>query len=124
MKIPATRDLQRLHMAMGELVISIIVFAAAGMLLFFSIRSFAERGFLLNNAYLYASKEERKTMNKKPYYRQSAIVFCMLSVVFFVIGLSLVFQNDRILLLEIPLIVGAVIYAVVSTVQINKQMKK
>ena len=109
---------------MGELVISIIVFAAAGMLLFFSIRSFAERGFLLNNAYLYASKEERKTMNKKPYYRQSAIVFCMLSVVFFVIGLSLVFQNDRMLLLEIPLIVGAVIYAVVSTVQINKQMKK
>lgn len=94
------------------------------MFLFFSIRSFLERGFLLNNAYIYASKEERKAMNKKPYYRQSAIVFFVLSAVFLVIGLSLVLQNDRISLLEIPLIVGVSIYAIASTVWINKSAKK
>ncbi len=92
--------------------------------MFFSIRSFLERGFLLNNAYIYASKEERKAMNKKPYYRQSAIVFFVLSAVFLVIGLSLVLQNDRISLLEIPLIVGVSIYAIASTVRINKRAKK
>ena len=102
----------------------IIVFFIAGMLLLFSIRSFLERGFLLNNEYLFASKEERKTMNKKPYYKQSAIVFCILSAVFLVTGLSLLLQNDKFFLLEIPLIVGVIIYAIVSTVQINKRIKR
>ncbi len=63
-------------------------------------------------------------MNKKPYYRQSAIVFFVLSAVFLLIGLSLVLQNDRISLLEIPLIVGVSIYAIASTVRINKRAKK
>ena len=111
-------------MTTGEMITSIIVFFIAGVLLLFSIRSFLQRGFLLNNAYIYASKDERKTMNKKPYYRQSAIVFCVLSALFLVIGLSLVFQNDKVLLLEIPLIVGVIFYAILSTVQINKRTKR
>ena len=111
-------------MTTGELIALIIVFVIAGVFLLFSIRSVFERGFLLNNAYLYASKEERKTMNKKPYYKQSAVVFCILSAVFLVIGLSLLFQNDKIILLEIPLIVGIIIYVIVSTVMINKQEKR
>ena len=111
-------------MTTGELITLIIVFTIAAVLLLFGIRSFLERGFLLNNTYLYASKEEWKTMDKKPYYKQSAIVFCLLSAVFFVIGLSLVIQNDRIFLLEIPLIAGVISYVTVSTVQINKQAKR
>ncbi len=111
-------------MTVGELTTLIIVFSIAGILLVFSIRSFLERGFLLNNAYLYASKEDRETMNKKPYYRQSAIVFCILSAVFLVIGLSHLLQNSKLLLLEIPLIACAIIYAIVSTVQINKETKR
>ena len=63
-------------------------------------------------------------MNKKPYYRQSAIIFGILSVVFIVIGLSLVLQDDRILLFEILLISGAIVYAVVSSDQIGKQETK
>ena len=106
------------------MITSVVLFVCSGLFLFFSIRSFLERGFLLNNAYIYASKEERKAMNKKPYYRQSAIVFFVLSAVFLVIGLSLVLQNDRISLLEIPLIVGVSIYAIASTVRINKSAKK
>ena len=111
-------------MTTGELITSIIMFVVAGMLLLFGIRSFLERGFLLNNAYLYASKRERKVMNKKPYYKQSAVVFCILSAVFIVIGLSLIFHNDKILLLEIALIIGVIIYAIVSTVQIKKHAKR
>ena len=111
-------------MTTGELITSIIMFVVAGMLLLFGIRSFLERGFLLNNAYLYASKRERKTKNKKPYYKQSAVVFCILCAVFIVIGLSLIFHNDKILLLEIALIIGVIIYVIVSTVQIKKHAKR
>ncbi len=111
-------------MTAGEMIVLVLVFAMAGVCLLFGVRSFLERGFLLNNAYLYASKEERKAMNRKPYYRQSAVVFCMLSAVFLVIGLSLLFQNDRIVLLEIPLIAGAIVSAIASAVRINKQGKR
>ena len=111
-------------MTTGEWITVIIVFSFAGVLLLLSIRSFFEKGFLLNNAYLYASKEERKTMNKKPYYIQSAIVFCILSAVFIVIGISLILHNDQLFWLEIPLVAGVIIYAIVSTVLINKRIKE
>ena len=106
-----------------EVVFAIVFFAIAGLLLFLGIRSFMERGFLLYNAYIYATKEERKTMNKKKYYRQSAVVFCLLSVAFVMIGLSVLFRNGNIALLVIPLAVAAIIYAVVSTVLNNKRTK-
>ena len=111
-------------MTMGELITSIMIFALAGVLLLLGIKSFLEKGFLLNNAFIYASKEERKTMDKKPYYRQTAVVFCFLSAVFLVIGLSLVLQNDKIILLEIPLIIGVIVYAVASTIIISNQAKR
>ena len=102
-------------MTAAESIISIIVFVFAGALLAVSILHFLEKGVPINNAYLYASKEERKTMDKKPHYRQSAIVFLLLSLVFAVIGLSVVLQNSRISLLEIPLLAAAVVYAAASS---------
>jgi hypothetical protein len=111
-------------MTTGEWIALVIIFSIAGLLLLLSIRSFFERGFLLNNAYLYASEEERKSMNKKPYYKQSAIAFCILSAVFMVIGLSLLLHNDKLFLLEIPLVAGVIIYVIVSTVLINKRTKE
>jgi len=108
-------------MGIGEWIAAVFIFVMAGVLLILGIRHFMEKGLLLNNTWLYASKEERKIMEKKPYYRQSAIVFSMLSVVFFIVGLSLVFQNDRIVLLEIPLIGVIIIYAIVSSSMKNKQ---
>lgn len=102
-----------------EMVIVILAFIVAGALLIISIRSFMNRGFLFNNVFLYASKEEREKMDKKPYYRQTAIVFLLLSIVFVIIGLSVVFQDSRINLIEIPFIVAAVIYAIVSTIGIR-----
>lgn len=111
-------------MTTKDIITLIIVFIIGGACLFFSIRSFQERGILLNNAYLYASKEERVTMNKKPYYKQSAIIFCILSALFFVIGLSILLQNEKLLLLEVPLIVIGILYAIISAVQIEKQIKR
>lgn len=108
-------------MTSSELFAAILVFIIAGIMAILSFRSFKERGFLLNNAYIYATEEERKTMDKKPHYRQSAIVFCLISIVFIIIGLSIVSHNYRLELLEIPLVAGTIIYAVVSSVKINKK---
>ena len=111
-------------MTTAELVIAIVMFVIAGILILLSIRSFLERGFILNNAYIYASKEERDSMNKKPYYRQTAIVFCLLSFVFIIIGLSVILRNSKIELFQIPVIASVIAYAVFSTIRINKQAKK
>lgn len=108
----------------GEIAAAAAVFALAGALLVLAVRHFLERGFLLNNAYIYASREERKTMDKKPYYRQSAVVFCLLSAVFTVVGLSLVLRKDGLLLLELPLAAGAVVYAIVSSLRLSRVPKK
>ena len=50
----------------------------------FSYLQFNEKGFLFNNAYIYASKQERKVMDKKPHYKQSGIVFLMIGIAFFI----------------------------------------
>ena len=102
-------------MGTGSLIVTILVFLIAVVLLVLAVRHFMEQGFLLNNAYIYASNEERASMNKKPYYRQTAIVLFLLSCVFFVIGISFLLQNSKIMLLEIPLLIGAVVYAIVSS---------
>ena len=78
---------------------------------------------MLNNAYIYASKEERETMDKRPYYRQSAIVFSVLCVAFLVIGLALILKNDKLFLLEIPLFAGVIVYAIISTIMINRKKR-
>ena len=55
---------------MKEIIVASILFAISIFLFFMSVRSFMEKGFLFNNAYIYASKEEREKMNKKPHYHQ------------------------------------------------------
>ena len=62
-------------MGTGILITAIAVFLLAGGLFFLGVRQLLERGYLLNNAWIYATKKERESMNKKPYYRQSGIVF-------------------------------------------------
>ena len=104
-----------------EITVSFILMALC---VFISARQFVEKGFLFNNAYLWATKDEREKMDKKPHYRQSAIVFCFLGAVFFVSGLSMALQIRKLLLLEIPLMICVVIYAIISSVKIEKQTKQ
>ena len=59
---------------MEEIIVGIILFAISLLMFILSIRSFRGKGFLLNNAYIYADKRERESMDKKPYYHQTAIV--------------------------------------------------
>jgi len=108
-------------MPTSKIVGVIIAFVMAGVLALLSFRSFKEKGFLLNNAYLYATEEERKTMDKKPWYRQSAIAFALISTGFIFMGVHMITEMKVFLILQFLAIVGAVIYAIVSSVMIIRR---
>lgn len=84
-----------------------------------SYKSFQEKGYLFNNAYIWASKEERKAMDKKPYYRQSGIVFLLLGIIFLLLGIEDISDIRWMSKIEVTLTVITVIYAVVSSVKIE-----
>lgn len=108
-------------MSMEMKIAAIVLFALAGVLLVLAILHFLERGFLLNNAYIYATKEQRKTMDKSPHYRQSAIVFTLLSAAFGVQGVAVLLENSRLGLLWIPLLAAALVYGIVSSARSGKK---
>ena len=108
---------------MKEIIAAGILFLISVFAFFMSIRSFMEKGFLFNNAYIYASKQEREAMNKKPHYRQSAIVFLLLGIVFGLIGLAALFDANWIFYIVVVIIIITLIYAIVSSIAIERQNK-
>ena len=90
---------------------------------FMSIRSFMEKGFLFNNAYIYASKQEREAMNKKPHYRQSAIVFLLIGLILLLDGLDILLNTGWIFYVVIGIVIITLIFAAVSSVIIEKSGK-
>lgn len=101
-------------------VILIIISAALFILSFFQ---FKEKGFLFNNAYLYASEEEREKMNKKPYYRQSGIVFILLGSIFLLNAVQLLTKLNWIFYIVIAVVILTLVYAVISSVMLEKNKK-
>jgi hypothetical protein len=83
-----------------------------------------EKGFLLNNAYIYAMKEDREKMNKKPYYRQSAITFLMIGLIFALNGFNLIFKIYGMLWVTIAVMIVAIVYAIASSIVIENNNKK
>ena len=108
---------------MDEIIASSVLWVISAFAFFMSIRSFKEKGFLFNNAYIYASEQERETMNKKPYYRQSGVVFLLIGIVFLLNGFSIFFHTSLISYIAVAIIIIAIVYAIVSSVIIEKQNK-
>ena len=54
---------------MGNIIGAITLGIVVVVCFIFSYLQFNEKSFLFNNAYIYASKEERKVMDKKPHYK-------------------------------------------------------
>lgn len=105
---------------MKEIILSCILFLIAIGAFVMSYRSFREKGFLFNNAFIYASKQERETMEKKSYYRQSAIVFLMIGVIFLLNGVSVLLAANWIFFLVIAIAIAAIIYAIASSIVIER----
>ena len=109
---------------MKEIIIASILFAVSVFLFFMSVRSFKEKGFLFNNAYIYASKQKREKMNKKPHYRQSAIVFLLLGLLFLLIALAALFKANWIFYVGSAVVIITLLYAIVSSITIERNHKQ
>ncbi|MBQ8802861.1 MAG: DUF3784 domain-containing protein [Tyzzerella sp.] len=105
-----------------DIIVSILIFIIAIIAFVISVRSYQEKGFLFNNAYLYASKEERETMDKKPHYRQSAIVFFMIGIIFLLNAINVFLKKDWVFYLVLLVSVITIFYAIVSS--IKSEIKK
>ena len=86
-----------------------------------SVMHFMQKGKLFNNAYLYASKEEREKMNKKPYYIQSGTIFCLFGIVFTLNALSSLLQIEWLSYCGIGIMIFGIIFAIVSSIIIEKK---
>lgn len=101
---------------MKEIITAIILFIIAVAAFVISIRSYMEKGYLLNNAYIFASKAERERMNKKMYYRQSAVCFFMVGIILVLEGLQ-VLTAAKWLFYAVMVVAGIVVlYAIISTI--------
>ena len=109
---------------MGDFIVAIALVMVSLFLFILSIRSFLEKGFLFNNAYIYASKKERETMNKKPYYRQTAMVFFLMGITFLLIGFAILFDAGWITYIADVVIIIILIYAITSSIAIEKSKKQ
>ena len=108
---------------MGNIIAAILFGGIALGCYLFGVLQFLQKGFLLNNAYLYASKEERERMDKKPYYRQSGVVCCLLGSIFAINALEALFQTNWLFGIVLGLCAVAVAYAIISSLQIAKKNK-
>lgn len=107
-----------------ENIFIIIILAAITIACFIiSYLQFAEKGFLFNNAYIYASKQEREMMNKKPHYKQSGIAFLLIGIVFGINTVEVILQLNWLFVLSMIVAVIAIVYAIVSSIVIEKRKK-
>ena len=108
---------------MGNVIGAIVLGIAAAACFIFSYLQFKEKGFLFNNAYMYASDKEKETMEKKPYYRQSGIVFIMIGIIFLINAVEMIVKTGWLFYLVIVVAIIAVVYAIVSSVVIERGKK-
>ncbi|HCT90649.1 MAG TPA: hypothetical protein DF613_04585 [Lachnospiraceae bacterium] len=108
---------------MAEIIAAIICFVFSIGSFIISIRSFMEKGYLFNNAYLYATKQERIQMNKRPYYRQSAVVFLLMGILFLLTAVLALFYTKWIFYIVMAIAAIMIVYAVGSSIIIEKRNK-
>ncbi len=108
---------------MGNIVGAIISGIVAIVCLVISYLQFNEKGFLFNNAYIYASKQEREAMDKKPHYKQSGIVFLMIGIIFLINVAEMILETGWLFYLVIVVAIIVIAYAIISSVAIARRKK-
>lgn len=108
---------------MGNIIGMIILGLLAILCFVFSYLQFHEKGFLFNNAYIYASKKERKSMDKRPHYKQSGIIFLLLGIIWLINAVDMVLQTGWLFYVFIAIAVITVIYGIISSVIIERRKK-
>lgn len=104
-------------MRMAKTITAIIIGLIAVASFIISILQFKEKGFLFNNAYIWASKEERQRMDKRPHYRQSGVVFSLIGILFLLLALEVLLNAGWLLYVFWGVVILTVVYAVVSSIK-------
>ena len=97
----------------NRLLLSLATFIISGF-------HFKEKGFLFFNAYLYATTKERGAMNKKPYYRQSAIVFLLLGIIFLLNAFDMVVEVGWLSYVSVLVTGIFIVYAIASSINLER----
>ena len=98
----------------------VLCIVLAVVLMAMGVCSWMEKGLLLNNAWLFASEQERETMDKGPYYRQSAITFGLSGAIFLLLAAGIALDAVWPVAGAGLVAVATVVYALASTVSIEK----
>lgn len=106
---------------MGNIIVAIVLSIIATICFVCSYLHLNEQGFLFNNSYIYASKQEREMMDKKPHYKQSGIVFGLIGVLFLINALEMLIKADWLFFLKIGIGIFLIVYAVVSSIVIERR---
>ena len=101
---------------MGNIIAAIVLGVIAIICFVISYFQFNEKGFLFNNAYIYASKQERENMDKRPHYMQSGVVFALIGSIFSINAIDMLLQTGWLFYLVIVIVIVTIVYAIVSSV--------
>lgn len=107
-----------------EKIVLVVCLVIALVAFVIGVLQFKQKGLLLNNTYLYASKEQREKMDKKPYYRQSGVVFFGIGTIFLFNGVQCLVEADWPFQLVVGITICTLVYAVVSSYVIDKRIKR
>lgn len=108
---------------MGKIIGAILLGVIAITCFVLSYLQIKEKGFLFNNAYIYASKQEREMMDKQPYYKQSGIVFGLIGTIWGILAIDMILQTGWLFYFEMGIAILAMVYAIVSSVAIYRKSK-
>lgn len=109
-----------LIMSIERILIFSFALIVALISLIISYSQFKGKGFLFNNAYLYAEKQEREQMNKKPHYKQSAVIFLFIGIVALLFAIEIVFATKWMYAVMILMILVTIIYGIVTSIRIER----
>lgn len=99
-----------------NIIFTVVFLIIAIVSIIIGIMQIKQKGFLLNNAYIFASKEERKRINFKPYYIQSGIAFCLIGIIFIINAAEMLLQTFWLFSLAIATAIILIIYVIVSSI--------
>jgi BioD-like phosphotransacetylase family protein len=104
----------------AEIILVIVLFVLSALLAFAGVRQLQCKGYCFNNAYIYASEKEREQTDFTPYYKQSGKVLLMVSGLFLLNALRIVFKLNFIFYVSLVLIAAIIAYAILSSIMIEK----
>ncbi len=107
---------------MTERDLTVMMAAAffSGLFAILSTRQKMGIGRLLNPLFLLVPEEERASTDKRPYYKQAANLYFLLSTYCVVLAVSIFLQSAGIRKLLIPLAAGTAVYIYLSSERIKK----